>query len=195
MSRVSTESPTERYVCPNVYLYNYNAEMGLRTSFKLDYNNYLKNYDRVHKRIGESLSDKYGHFDPLRLLEKITLAYDDIRTNPKTSEETLKITQQFLVYAYINFIKMSSVWEAPIEKPSAHGIHMIVCDWKDPSAGFMARSCHVESRGMLRESDVLAGIVKEMQKKEAAEHFKSLSKVMPDLMGKAKSKSSEALSI
>lgn len=167
-------------VCQNVYIYNFSAAIGMRLKLKLNYQCYIKDNERVHLRIADEVRERFGGLNPLILHEKLTDHYDSISNCEITSQELLRISKQFLVFSYVNIIKMSNVWEAPVEKCTAQAIHLIIADWNDKRLGFCAKAVAVESPNRLTDIQVKKHFMDYMKTESKHDLYTSFSNAISE---------------
>lgn len=150
-------------VCENVFIYNYSVSTGMRLKLKFNYEAYTKNNERIHHNLGKEIVDKFGHIEPVKLVEKLTTHYDSLSSETDSAKALKNICQQFLVFSFVNLIKLSNIWESPIEKFGSSGLHIIIADWEDKSLGFCAKALLVEAAGKLTDEQVQNHVVKHLE--------------------------------
>jgi hypothetical protein len=167
-------------VCENVFIYNYSVASGMRLKIKFNYEAYIRDNERIHHRIGNEVREKFGHIEPISLLEKLTNHYDSIAHAPEVGQDLVAICKQFLVYSFINLIKMNSIWDTPVEKFNSQGLHIIIADWQDKHLGYCAKALIVERQGKLSDIAVRECILahlKEISPHELLKSYTSASQV------------------
>jgi hypothetical protein len=154
-------------------MYNHSVPTGMRLKLKFNYEAYTKGNERIHHRIGNEVREKFGHIEPVKLVEKLAAHYDAL-TNETDSAKALKgVCQQFLVFSFVNLIKLSNIWESPIEKHASPALHIIIADWEDKHLGFCAKALLVEGPGKLSDEQVRSHILNHLKETSPNELYKS----------------------
>lgn len=163
-------------VCENVFIYSYSVSKGMRLKLKFNYEAYTKNNERVHHNLGREVLDKFGHIEPVKLVEKLTSHYDSLPNETDSAKALKNICQQFLVFSFVNLIKLSNIWESPVERFGSPGLHIIIADWEEKTLGFCAKALLVEMTGKLTDDQVKGHVHKHLEetsKNEMVVSFKA----------------------